>query len=199
MPTIDFKHYGLLLAYAVLTGIINLVFSKRSQIDAWCESNPKLAALAKFCRGFGVDPWTILQSLVLLFTSKLPGYQKQSLADLEKPKPPSGMGPMGGMLALCLCLSMTGCNWLTHSVEPIAAECAPTPATLLTQVTQILLAGGDYTKELEQLAISDTERAVECAVESVIASLASKVGADSGAGPAVARGKAYLAAHKGAQ
>lgn len=201
MPTIDLKHYGLLLAYAVLTAVINLVFSKRSQIDEWCEANPKLAAVAKLFRAIGVDPWMLAQSAVLFFTSKLPGYQKQSLADLSKPKPPSNpMGPMGGMLALALCLalSLTGCSIFgAHgSFWPVLEHCAPSPASLVSQVEDVLLAGGDYEAALQSIALKDGAGIVECAVAAAVDLLtakAGKVGASPESAPAAARGKAFLA------
>jgi len=116
MPPIDFKHIAVLIAYAVITATLNLIFSKRSQIDEWCEANPKLAALAKLCRGFGIDPWAIFQSVVLAFTKKLPDYQKQSLEELKsKPKdpPPPSFPPLaaaGFWLLVCFSvLHLTAC------------------------------------------------------------------------------------------
>ena len=116
-------------------------------------------------------------------------------------KPPTfgSIGPMGGMLTLALCLSLNGCSWFTHSVEPIAKECAPTPAALFSQVSQILLAGGDYQTKLEQLALMDGVSVIECAVREFINSLGNKAGASLEDGAAVERGKAYLAAHQGSK
>lgn len=108
MPTLDFKHVAILLAYAVITAVLNLIFSKRSQIDEWCEANPKLAAFAKLLRGIGIDPWTIFQSLVLAFTKKLPDYQKQSLVELKASKP---YVPPMPMLVICLAaFALGGCS-----------------------------------------------------------------------------------------
>lgn len=117
MPTIDFKHVAILLAYAVITAVLNLIFSKRSQIDEWCEANPGLAAFAKLLRGIGIDPWTIFQSLVLGFSKKLPDYQKQSLVELKASKRAPSVPPfLGGLLALALL--MFGCSGLPASHVP---------------------------------------------------------------------------------
>jgi hypothetical protein len=101
-----------------------------------------------------------------------------------------------------LVASLTGCSFFTHSVEPIAKECAPSAAELVSQVSQILLSGGNYEAEIEQLILVDGESTVLCAIRAVIADLTAKsgkVGASPDDGAAVARGKAYLAKHQEAQ
>lgn len=112
-----------------------------------------------------------------------------------------GIGAM--FVVLCLLQTqLTACTWFTHSVEPIAKECAPSEASLVVQVSQLLLSGGDYAAQLDQLAVVDGAGVIECAVKAAIQALmlnVGKVGANSEDGAAVARGKAYLAAHPGAQ
>jgi hypothetical protein len=66
-----------LLAYAAATGILNLVLSKRSQVDAWAEKQPRLAAVLKLCRAIGFDPWMAIQSLSLAVKGKLPESAKK--------------------------------------------------------------------------------------------------------------------------
>lgn len=129
MPAIDFKHVVILIAYAVITAVLNLIFSKRSQIDEWCEANPKLAAFAKLLRGVGIDPWTIFQSVVLAFTKKLPDYQKQSLVEL-KSKSQDPPPTIGGVLVLLLAI-----GFALHSSACAAADphvCNPVDAVTLT-------------------------------------------------------------------
>jgi len=126
MPTLDPKHIAILIAYAVLTSFLNLIFSKRSQIDEWCEANPRLAAFSKLLRGAGVDPWTIAQSLVLMFTSKLPGYQKQSLVELKSKKPPGVSSGLALLLATGFAFHAQACSSTPPKV------CNPADAAKLT-------------------------------------------------------------------
>lgn len=112
------------LGWWLLTGIINLAFAYKSQIEAWAESNPRLASLLKLSRALGFDPWNLLSSLKLLASKKLPDAQKadspiakleQKRADakrlgidrdppggsatrdeLSPPPPPPSVRPMGG-------------------------------------------------------------------------------------------------------
>jgi hypothetical protein len=213
MPTLDTKHIAVLVAYAVLTAVLNLIFSKRSQIDEWCEANPKLAAFAKLLRGVGIDPWTVFQSVVLAFTKKLPNYQKQTLGELQR-KPQPGRVPPLPMLLLVLTLvlacGLPGCNLFGPggSVWPKMGECAPTPETLFSEVESVLTSsGGNYEDDLLALGKSEGLQFVECAVKAVVEALSARIAArrpgeritpDEGIG--VARGKAFLAkieeAHK---
>lgn len=64
------------LAYAVITGLFNLLLGHKSQVEAWAESNPGLAAVLKFTRAIGLDPWGIIAALSLTFQKKLPEAQK---------------------------------------------------------------------------------------------------------------------------
>lgn len=197
MPALDFKHIAVLLAYAVLTAVLNLIFSKRSQIDEWCEANPRLAAFAKLLRGVGIDPWTIAQSLVLAFTSKLPGYQKQSLSELQAKKPkgpdvPPPLDVVGVLFVICCFASgfaVTSCALFSPADY---AHCLPQPADLLSNVASILK-NPDYEKQLKDLAVVKTEAAVLCAVRQFIDSLNGKIGASPEDAVSVARGKAFLA------
>jgi hypothetical protein len=88
-----------LLGWMLLTGTINLAFGYKSQIEAWVESKPRLAALLKFSRSVGFDPWNLLAAWKLAASKKLPDAQKansaiakheQRKADAKRLGPPSG-------------------------------------------------------------------------------------------------------------
>jgi hypothetical protein len=112
-------------------------------------------------------------------------------------KPPTfgGMGPMGGMLVMCLVLSLTGCAWFKGSFWPNVSHCAPSPASLVADVADILSAGSNYESALEQLALVKGKDLVLCAVEAFVNSIGKKVGASPEEMAAHARGKAFLAKH----
>lgn len=76
MPELNWNVILTALLYAALTGILNLVLARKSQVEAWSEAHPKLAAGAKLLRAIGLDPWQIIASLSLFFRSKLPEIQK---------------------------------------------------------------------------------------------------------------------------
>lgn len=62
--------------YAALTGIINLVFSRKSQIEAYALANPRLAAFGKLLRSVGFDPQNFWAFLTLLIKKDLPAAQR---------------------------------------------------------------------------------------------------------------------------
>lgn len=196
MPTLDWKHYGVLAAYALLTFFVNLVFSKRSQIDAWCEANPRLAAFAKLFRGAGVDPWAIAQAVVLFVTKQLPGYQKQTLPQLAARSRRRGFPP-AMMLALCLIPLIAGCAWLKGSFWPAVAHCAPSaPDAEKEAIADILLAGGDVEAGLEAAALKYTKDVVLCLVtelEQTWSQPGGKARESATYAAAAARARAFLA------
>lgn len=53
------------------TALLNLL-AHRSQVDAWCERRPRLAAVLKVMRGMGLDPWLLVQALSLALRGRLP-------------------------------------------------------------------------------------------------------------------------------
>lgn len=139
----------------------------------------------------GVTTWTdfavaVIVSLALL----LPGApSNRSSAPLQAPKP--FVPPPMGLLMLCFALvfAASGCS-LFESKLPDAEKCLPTPASLAAQVADILASGGDTTTALEQLAVTQTEQAVICAVKAFL----SKPAASPVDSPERARARAYLAA-----
>jgi hypothetical protein len=53
-------------------GLLSLLVSQKSQIDAWAEKNPRAAGFMKLLRSLGIDPWLLVQSLSLIVRGKLP-------------------------------------------------------------------------------------------------------------------------------
>jgi hypothetical protein len=117
MPTLDWNTILAALGYAALTGIFNLIFARKSQIEAWAESRPRLAAILKLTRSLGFDPWNALSALSLMFKSKLPEIQKSdsTIARVEQRKAdekrlgPTSIIPPAMMLMLCF-VALLGCN-----------------------------------------------------------------------------------------
>lgn len=93
-------------------------------------------------------------------------------------------------LMLALCFALFGCGLGAGAFWPPYAHCAPTPAKLLSEVTSILEAGGDYESALEQLAIAEGKDVVLCGVETFVGQLGASTG---NAAAAKARGRAFLA------
>ncbi len=72
MPTINLNVILAAIGYAVLTGALNLIFSRKTQIEQWCAANPRLAALGMFMRSVGFDPHNLWAFATLLIAKKLP-------------------------------------------------------------------------------------------------------------------------------
>lgn len=126
MPELNLNVLLTLAAYAAITGILNLVLARKSQIEAWSEAHPKLAAGAKLLRAIGLDPWHIIASLSLFFRSKLPEVQKSdsTIARIEQRKAdekrlgPTSIIPPAMMLMLCLMLMACGCSPAAQLRDP---------------------------------------------------------------------------------
>lgn len=109
--------------------------------------------------------------------------------------PPLASAATLGLFAIC-CLA--GCGLFASkgiTWPKLAADCAPSPAKLVSQIEAILLAGGDYEKGLEDLTLTDGESAIECGVADAVQNLlasSGKIGANSGDAPAAERGRAFL-------
>jgi hypothetical protein len=56
----------------LVAGVLSLVLSRRSQIDAWAEQHPRIAGVMKLLRSLGLDPWMLVQSLSLIVRGRLP-------------------------------------------------------------------------------------------------------------------------------
>lgn len=79
MPELNINVLLTFAAYAVITGLLNLLLSERSRVDAWAEAHPRVAGLLKILRGLGLDPWHLVAAASLFAKGKLP-------------KPPSDKG-----------------------------------------------------------------------------------------------------------
>lgn len=103
--------------YGAATFLLSLLLAKRSQVDTWVESVPRLAGLMKILRGVGIDPWLIAQGLVLLFAGRLPkSLRPVNDADRPTPTDPPRKPPR---ILLCLALAFVGCS----SAAPLAPPC----------------------------------------------------------------------------
>jgi hypothetical protein len=200
-----------LLAYGLITGLANLLLSRKSQVELWAESHPKAAGAMKLLRAVGLDPWQIISAISLWATKKLPdaqrseGLKSEDPKPVKPPKPPSPPYIPTNTMTLLLCLGLildtTQCAIFgSHgSFWPKVTQCAPSKEDLVIDVEAILLAGGNYEGALVELAKREGAALVECAVKTAVDVLASKVGGGPDTGVAVARGKAFLAEHPVAQ
>ena len=66
------KELATLLIYLFATGLLNSLIGHKSQIDAWAEKKPTLAAVLKVIRGLGLDPWMLIQAATLATKKRLP-------------------------------------------------------------------------------------------------------------------------------
>lgn len=62
----------LFVVIAVAYLLLQYIYGKRSQVDAWCEQQPRLAGLVKIIRGVLPDPWLFVQGVTLLLKGRLP-------------------------------------------------------------------------------------------------------------------------------
>lgn len=97
------------LMWLAVTALVNLV-AHRSQVDAWCEKRPKLAAVLKLMRGLGLDPWLLVQGLTLLLKGRLPSALRNST-------------PVLGVVAIfTAALLLTGCPGTTEQRQICYAQ-----------------------------------------------------------------------------
>lgn len=213
IQTILIRYVLPVLAYGAITGIANLVLSRKSQIELWAEQHPKAAALQKFLRAVGLDPFNLLAAVSLWAKGKLPEAQQNgakavaafkiaSIAPPPPPPPPSDppwnpSAMIAALLVVCFAAHTSACSVFgsNGSFWPKVEHCAPSPASLVSQVADILLAGGDYEAALKQKALIDGAAIVECAVAAFVQSIGHKVGASPDELAGEARGKAFLAEH----
>ena len=80
---LHWQHFVVLALFFIVSALLNLLLSKKTQIDAWAEAQPRLAGILKIGRAIGFDPWGILQGWSLLITGKLPPYLKTTLSELS--------------------------------------------------------------------------------------------------------------------
>jgi hypothetical protein len=105
--------------------LILLAVARRSQIDSWAESNPKIAGVLKILRGLGIDPWLVLSGLSLLIRGKLPATKDDSK------RPPSGGA--GGLVGLAICVIAAlaiGCASIPPQFKDVANEAGARTAVM---------------------------------------------------------------------
>jgi len=61
---------AVVLAWYLLSGVLSYVIARRTQIDAWCAANPKLAFALNLLRAIGLDPLKITQAAKTYADSK---------------------------------------------------------------------------------------------------------------------------------
>jgi hypothetical protein len=66
-------HLAAFVALAVVY-LLTLLAAHKSQADAWCMQHPRVAGFLKIVRGFGIDPWLIIQGVTLMIKARLPNY-----------------------------------------------------------------------------------------------------------------------------
>jgi hypothetical protein len=101
--------------------LILLAVARRSQIDSWAESNPKIAGVLKILRGLGIDPWLVLSGLSLLIRGRLPKDPPSSGSAVGKASDylPKSLTTLG----LCLfAFVATGCAGAEKTLRSIATE-----------------------------------------------------------------------------
>lgn len=102
-------------ALYVLLGVLNLLLGRKSQIDAWVETHPRVAAALKLLRSLGFDPWLLRDAASLAVQKRLP-----VRADVEIPRPPKVPTLP---LVMFLLLFATACS---SSTPTPSAECLST-------------------------------------------------------------------------
>lgn len=142
-------------------------------------------------------PMDLTASLLIIAALFVPGasspHNHPELPPPDGTKKSGTWPPLAGTMLMAVlaatCLVTAGCG-NGGAFWPPYAHCVPTPSSLLTDVTTILEAGGDYETALEQLALKQGKEAVYCAVETYVAQIGASV---DGAAQAKARGRAFLA------
>jgi hypothetical protein len=71
--------------------VTTTILSKKSQIDAWCEANPRRAGISKIVRSLIPGEWYVLvQGLSLIFLGKMPPSYVKVLDVVIKDTTPTG-------------------------------------------------------------------------------------------------------------
>jgi len=144
MPTFDWNIVLTGLLYAALTGVFNLLFAHKSQINAWAEAHPKLAALMKITRAVGLDPQHLWAALALLVKKRLPAVQTEPPAPKSRPGLPS-------LLMLCFCLVfVVGCGATFANVKPPCDD------------ARLRAIDNAYIAELSSTCLAKYNRAADC-------------------------------------
>lgn len=117
-----------LLLWGAVSGVLNLLLTRKSQIEAWVNVHPRLAAWSQFLRSVGFDPWALHAWATLLVKKKLPEAQQadskiakieQRKADEKRLGPTSIIPPT---MLLMLCLVLLGCSQLKAAESKLPCD-----------------------------------------------------------------------------
>lgn len=120
MPQLDWNVILTGLLYAALTGVFNLIFAHKSQINAWAEAHPKLAALLKVTRAIGLDPQHLWAALALFVKGRLPRVQTEPPSERDVPVK---IGPLLVLLLAGLVMTQQGCT-REQAIQQINDPCS---------------------------------------------------------------------------
>jgi hypothetical protein len=174
-------------AWYLALGVVSLLLSRRSRIDAWAESQPRLAGFMKLLRAAGLDPWEGLEAVCLIVKGRLP---VKVTAGSKSISPP----PLA-VLALCFFVAVSsslvvGCAGTTPEAKGAAAA---QEARLVYSASAVVLT------ELVRLDADWMASLTDQGSAAAAASTAKKVSALlDAATAALARAKPYLATGKDA-
>jgi hypothetical protein len=136
-----------LLGWGLLTGLLNLLVGRRTQVEAWCKLHPRVAGALSMLRASGFDPWKYIDGLAALATGRWSAATKGKLSAAIK------LLAIGGLLMGCAAGQPTPkvsvgaavevATWavvLTDDALVVAAKVAPDNATLdrIEQATDLL-------------------------------------------------------------
>jgi hypothetical protein len=110
---------GQIVALYLLSSLLSLLIARKSQVDAWAESRPRLAAALKLLRSLGLDPWMALQALSLAAHRRLPA---PPAVQVEKPKPKISTPPPFTVVLLVAALPLLPSCASAASGERCTAE-----------------------------------------------------------------------------
>jgi hypothetical protein len=155
MPANIWHSVLVVVGYAVVTALLNLLLTQRSRIDVWCEANPNAAAAMKFLRFIGVDPWQAVAAWSLFFQGKLPAAQREgkSLPPPPFAKPPKS--PSVPPLALLMFLS-AGAFIVAVLIASLGGCGVVTPKT--ADQAALILCDLFYKQQNPALSVDDVER-----------------------------------------
>jgi hypothetical protein len=114
----------------VASALLSLLLGRRSQVDAWAEKHPRIAAALKLMRAVGLDPWLALQSLSLAVKGRLP--KPPADQDDDDKTPPDGGKPVHVFLTL-VALAFVGCSAAQEPEACSEAQLAKLEAAFLAE------------------------------------------------------------------
>jgi hypothetical protein len=73
--------------WAVGSGLVNLLLSHRTRIDAFATSHPRIAATLDVLRAIGIDPWMLVAAARNLMAKQLAPLEPTEPPDTDKDTP----------------------------------------------------------------------------------------------------------------